>query len=161
MKAFLLALLSFAVIVSAEAGPTKLLVSELDASVISKGLPLHSRESLKSGDGRKKQLWKIKGQDFGHFEVIGNNQKDADTVAWSCVDYDKAGNTIKETGKGSRCQTFFANVLRSVVDTPAEVAALLLTQSVRKAPRSAILVINDISIETDGQFYFIRHVSRL
>lgn len=139
----------------------KLLVSKLDAKVVTRGLPLTSNEKLKSGAGKKKQLWKIKDQEMGHFEVIGNNQNDADNVGWSCSEYDKQGNRIREIGPDKVCHKFFVKVLRNVVDQPENLAKQLLIKAKQINPQAAVDNFGDISIETDGKYYFLRRISRM
>lgn len=138
----------------------KLLVNKLDVKFVTRGLPLTSNEKLKSGTGKKKQVWKIKGQELGHFEVIGNNQNDADNVGWSCSEYDKQGNRIKEIGPDKFCHKFFVKVLRNVVDQPENLAKQLLNKAAHNNSQAAILNFGDISIETDREFYFLRRISR-
>ena len=139
----------------------KLLVNKLDAKVVTRGLPLTANGKLKSGAGKKKQIWKIKGQELGHFEVIGNNQNDADNVGWSCSEYDKQGNRIKEIGPDRFCHKFFVKVLRNVVDQPDNLAKQLLVKAKQINPQTAVEKFGDISIETDGEFYFLRRISRM
>lgn len=139
----------------------KLLVSKLDAKAVTHNLPLTEEEILKSGSGKTKHLWKIKGQQFGHFEVIGDDQNDADNVGWICAEYDKKGNKIKQVGPENFCYQFFVKVLRNIVDQPEYLANLLLVKAKQTAPQSVSQEFGDISIETDGEFYFLRRLSRM
>ncbi len=139
----------------------KLLISKLEARVVTQGLPLTSNEKLKSGSGKTKQVWKIKGQQVGHFEVIGNNQNDADNVGWSCSEYDKQGNRIKNIGPDRFCHKLFVKVLRNVVDQPENLAKQLLSTATQSRPQAVVEKFGDISVETDGEFYFLRRISRM
>lgn len=139
----------------------KLLVNKLDAGVVTKKLPLSSKQKLESGSGKLKQVWRIKGQQVGHFEIIGNNQDDADNVGWSCSEYDKQGNRIIEIRPERFCHKFLVNVLRNVVDQPENLAKQLLRSAKQSSPQAAVEKFGDISIETDGEFYFLRRISRM
>lgn len=139
-----------------ECGEPKLLINRLDAKVITRGLPISNPQMTKSGDGKVKKIWKIQGQQFGHFEVIGNNQGNADVVAWSCSIFDKQGNSIPPTSPQHFCHRLFTKVLRNVVDHPEEIAKSLLSRAKGPDHPVAIEQFGKISIETDGQFYFLR-----
>lgn len=138
-----------------------LLIHRLDASVLIRGLPLLNHQVLRSGDGRTKQLWDIKGVEFATFEVIGNIQSDADSVGWQCHEFDADGNVQSPARDSSFCRKFFVNVLKTVVDRPTDVADDLILAAEAKSPGAAIKRLGDISIETDGEFYSLRRLSRL
>jgi hypothetical protein len=156
LKSAFLAALVFALPLAASAKP---IVSKLDASTITKGLPLEGRVQTKSGDGRTKQVWQIKGVANARFETIGKNQSDADNVGWNCAEYDKAGSLVRPTSSQSFCHQLFARVLGSVVDNPAELAKQLTAQAA--TGRNAVQRFGDIAIETDGEYFFVRRVSRI
>lgn len=138
-----------------------LLVSKLAAKLITKGLPLNNHETTKSGDGRTKQRWRIVGAELANFEIIGDIQSDADLVSWDCAEYDAAGNYASPAHDESFCRMFFVNVLRNVLTRPEAVANDLLIKAKKINPQSAVLELGDLSIETDGQYYFIRRMSRM
>lgn len=139
----------------------ELLVYKLNASSIIKGLPLKNHESLKSGNGRTKQMWDIAGVQYSRFEIIGDIQSDADQVDWSCHEYDKAGNSKSAVRDDSFCRKFFMQVLSKVLTQPEAAANDLLIKSKKIHPQTAAEKFGDFSIETDGEFYFIRRISRM
>lgn len=134
--------------------------ARLDHQTITSGLPLTALETTKSGNGRLKQRWQITGvSPHSSFEIIGNDQSDADTVAWNCREFDPSGNAIKPYS--TRCLQVFQAVLGKLITSPEQAALNLLQEGATIAPRTAILQVGDLSIETDGEFYFIRRLSRL
>lgn len=138
-----------------------LLISRLDWKAITKNLPLADKKITKSGTGKTKQVWKIKGNQFAQLEVIGNNQNDADSVGWNCSEFDRNGNQIKQFSPESFCYRFFVRVLANVVGKPDVLAKKLLAQATQIHPRAATETFGDITIETDGEYYFLRRASRI
>jgi len=139
---------------------TMLIVNKLDANVVTRGLSLEDRQDLKSSNGRARQEWQIKGK-HGHFEVIGDNQKDADTVGWSCAESDKNGALITDIQPKTFCHQFFVKVLSNVVDQPEPLATRLLAKAREMRPQSAVERFGDICIDTDGESCYLRRVSRI
>ncbi len=140
-----------------------LLINKLDHKIITRNLPLQEKEIFKSGNGRVKQLWKIRGPLIGNFEIIGNNQNDADSIGWNCSEYDKQGTRLKASDPKRSCHKFFVKVLKNIVTSPEALAIQLLTQGEASRLRVAIYKFHpgDISIETDGEFYAVRRISRM
>lgn len=140
---------------------SQLLVDKLDWKIVTHNLPLVEHKTTESGSGKMKQLWKIKGQKFGHFEVIGDDQNDADIVGWNCHEFDKQGNRVNPINQKTFCHQFFVMVLRNIVDKPDVLANYLFVEANNIHPQTASEKLGDISIETDGEFYFIRRISRM
>lgn len=138
-------------------------VDKIDSEVVIAGLPIDKHENAESDNGRVKQVWRIKAddkQDHLKLEVIGNNQADADLMAWNCAQFDAAGNYKDQSPKSSFCHTFFVKVLDRFVSNPDVLAESLLSKSKGSAV-NAIREIGNLSFETDGQYYFIRKISRI
>lgn len=138
-----------------------LLVDKITAKSIIKGLPLEKHETTKSGNGRTKQWWKIVGAEYSSFEIIGDIQSDADLIGWDCAEFDADGNYVSPVHDTSFCRKFFILVLRNILSKPESAANNLLVKSKKIAPETAVREFGDISIETDGQHYFIRRKSRM
>lgn len=138
-----------------------LLADKLAANSIIKGLPLEKHETLKSGNGRTKQMWQIVGAQYSRFEIIGDIQSDADSVGWNCVEFDEAGNSKSPVRDESFCRKFFIQVLGNILTKPETVANNLLIKSKNIYPQTAIREFGDFSIETDGEYYSIRRLSRM
>lgn len=139
----------------------RLLITKLDSKAITQRLPLSGHKWLTSGAGKKKQWWTIKGVPDSTFEIIGNNQSDADNVGWSCSEFDKAGNRVKQTSPDRLCHAFFVKVLDGIVDDPQLLARRLIEEGEKTKPQAAWWRSGDISIESDGEFYFVRRWSRM
>jgi hypothetical protein len=139
-----------------QCGEPKLLADKLDAKVITRGLPISNAHTRKSGEGKVKKVWEIQGQ-TGHFEIIGNDQSNADVVAWKCSEFDKQGKRISPSSPQHFCYRLFIKVLGSVVDRPEELARSLLSKAKGSDHPAAFEQLGKISIETDGQFYFLRN----
>lgn len=139
-----------------ECGEPKLIINRLDAKAITRGLPISNPQMTKSGDGKVKKIWKIQGQQFGHFEVIGNDQSNADVVAWSCSKFDKQGEWVFPSSPQHFCYRLFAKVLGNLVDRPEDLARSLLARAKGPDKPAAIQQVGRISVETDGQFCFLR-----
>lgn len=137
-----------------------LIAEKIDADIVIAGLPLTQRQRLESGNGRKKQMWHITGAKLNKFEIIGNNQKDADTIGWYCAQYDKAGNAINQLSPTSFCRGLFVAVLGKFLAAPEEVADKLMQQA-GQGKTTADFRVGDFSFETDGEFYFVRRWSRI
>lgn len=138
-----------------------LLVDRLAAHSIIKGLPLENHQTIKSGDGRTKQWWRIAGIPYASFEIIGDIQSDADLVGWQCAEFDSAGNYASPVRDESFCRKFFIQVLGNILKKPEAVANDLLIKAKKIQPQTAIREFSDFSIETNGRFYFIRRLSRM
>ncbi len=154
-------LLSVGLVAIAQAANVTLLSGRISATSITKGLPLEGHETTASGDGRKKQRWSIVGAEYAHFEVIGDIQADADLAGWNCAEYDKVGAFKNPATDDSFCKKFFSLVLRNLLSEPESVANDLLLKAKKISPQMAILEVGDISVETDGKYYFIRRKSRI
>lgn len=133
----------------------------LSAAVFAKTLPLANRQVTKSGDGRMKQQWTIRGIDRGKFEMIGNVQNDADLLGWNCAEYDSKGEYLNPSAEASFCRNFFITVLKQLVPNPDATALDLLQKTLKTKPASVTRQIGDLLIETDGEFYFVRRKSRM
>lgn len=142
--------------IAQESAPPHLLISTLNASQVTKGLRLSDKEVGKSDNGRIRVRWIIKELDT--FEIIGNNQSDADIVAWHCGSYDKAGNLLRPVPIGSFCGKFFSSVLTNIVSSPNSIAVTLLHQA-HVEGREVQQRIGGLSFETDGEFFFVRRIS--
>jgi len=145
---------------SAFAKAPTLIVDRIDTAAITEGLPLMNREATKSDGGKKKVVWDIKGAELGRFEVIGNSQKDADTVAWQCSSYDKSGNSVPPVKADSYCHKLFVKVLSKITSTPEFFSKALISEAAA-SKATAIRTLDDFSIETDGKYFFIRRISRM
>lgn len=135
----------------------KLIIDRIDASAITRGLQLSHEERGTSDNGRVRVRWTIK--DLNRLEIIGNDQADADLVGWSCSTYDGSGNYISPVPIDSPCGKFFESLLANVVSSPNDLAQKLLNRT-HKTSGDAIWVSGDFSIETNGQFFFVRRTSR-
>jgi hypothetical protein len=82
-------------------------------------------------------------------------------VGWNCAEYDAAGNYASSVRDESFCRKLFVSVLRNVLTKPEAVANDLLIKAKKTTPQSAVLELGDLSIETDGEYYFIRRMSRM
>lgn len=134
-------------------------IERLNATALTRGLPLYGRKMGQSDNGRKKQSWQISGFDTGAtFEIIGNDQDDADVVAWHCAQYDDNGNR-KPAAPGSKCFVFFKRVLQGIFTSPDSIATELLARSGSEGT-TVSADYGDLRVETDGEFYFIRRISR-
>lgn len=141
------------------------LITKFDIKMITKNLPLKNKELSKSDNGRMRHRWNIAcggGKSCGQFEVIGDDKKDVDKVCWTCSEYDTNGARIKPINKDKFCHHFFGKVLKNIIDCPDELANQLIIQGERIKPQAAIYttVDSDISVETDGEYYAIRRMSR-
>lgn len=137
-----------------------LIVEKIDASLLVQGLPLSGHEETTSGNGRVKQVWHINEIKFGQFEVIGNNQNDADNAGWSCQQYDKSGNSVSQRSPASFCHRLFAKVLGKFITNPDAIASQLIERAGAQK-MTADYRLGDFSFETDGEFYFVRRWSRM
>lgn len=137
-----------------------LLTDRIAADSIIKGLPLEQHQTTQSGNGRTKQLWKIAGAENSSFEIIGNIQSDADLVGWYCMEYNPDGSYASLVRDNSFCHKFFIQVLRNVLTKPEAVASDLLIKAKRLEPQTAVQEFGDLSVETDGGFYYLRRISR-
>lgn len=136
---------------------------KIDGEAVVVGLPLDRHENTKSDNGRVKQVWRIVAddkQEYLKFEVIGDNQKDADLIGWNCEQFDKAGASISQVQESSFCHSFFINVLDKFVTNPELVTVGLLNKA-KESKTNAIHKVGDFSFETDGRYYFIRRISRI
>lgn len=141
--------------------PAKIRMDSLDAGVLMKGLPLQGREVGESDNGRLRVRWKIRGARYSVIEVIGDDQHDADTIGWQCQQFDKAGDRI-EQGKDTFCGQFFIKVLSPLVTNAELIAGYLIDHAkMNTEGQSSVLTYGDLSIETDGRFYFLRRISRM
>lgn len=155
-------LLSVAILVaqSASAESHLLITERINAESISKEMPVADRKVLKSGDGRKKQSWSIKGVDIGHIEIIGNDQSDADQAAMRCAAFDRHGNAASPVPEASACHRLFVKLLSGFTTTPERFAKNLIEESAKSGVTESRRL-GDLSFETDGTFYFVRRWSRL
>jgi hypothetical protein len=133
-----------------------LITDKIDAKTVIAELPLTNHQVLKSGDGRKKQLWSIKGYGYSRLEIIGDDQSDADQVGMNCATYDKNGKTVSPVDPSAPCHVLFVKLLAKFISTPEYLANGLLERAVH-SKRTADQTLDDFSFETDGQFYFVRH----
>lgn len=133
--------------------PKKFKISTINASEIIRGVKLGKMESGESGNGRTRIRWSLNERD--KLEIIGNDQSDADVVAWQCNTFDKAGKFLMPA-EGSVCFKFFESVLSNVVYSPRDVANSLIFKAVPNENYAKISG-NNILIETDGSLFFIRN----
>lgn len=136
---------------------------KIDGEAVVVGLPIDKRENTKSDNGRVKQTWRIIAddkQEYLKFEVIGDNQQDADLIAWNCEQFDKAGASISQVQESSFCHSFFINVLDRFVTNPELVTVGLLSKA-HETNGNVVHQVGDFSFETDGKFYFIRRIGRI
>lgn len=122
-------------------------------------LPLFSKEKTKSGTNKNKTMWKIKGFEFAKFEVIGDNQKDADLLGWNMAEFDDKGNYIEHLSS-KNSQEFYELVLSQFIDNPKEICQAIRAELKANGFITAAYKVGDLSIESDGQFFFIRRISR-
>jgi hypothetical protein len=143
-------------------GASPLLITDkIDAKKVIDGLPLINHEVLKSGNGRKKQLWSIKGYgEFSKLEIIGDDQSDADQVGMNCAVYDKNGKTVSPVAPSAPCHVMFVKLLSKFTSTPEAFAKMLLEEAVQSR-RTADRTLDDFLFETDGEFSFVRRRSHL
>lgn len=151
-------ILMFSMVAADSNARTPLLINDkIDAARVIEGFPLTGRQVLKSGDGRKKQLWSIKGMETSAIEIIGNDQSDADQVAMHCVTFDKNGNAVSPVPTSAPCHVLFVRLLGKFTATPDSFAKKLIEESMRSKQTEARRL-DDISLETDGEFYAIRRL---
>lgn len=146
------------------------LAEVLDTETVIKGLSLINRRFDESDNGSQRQRWDIKGTEYTSeftqdgekpkttwltFEIIGNNSADADLAAWQCVQYNDEGNRENPTEAVSLCRKLWLSALANVITHSDKVGLQLLHQAVTDKT-TAIQKIGNLSIETDGQYYFIR-----
>lgn len=141
--------------IAQESAPSHPLIPTLDAAQVTKGLRLSGRKVELSDNGRMRVSWII--QDLDKFEIIGNDQADADVVAWHCGSYDKAGNFLRPVPPDSFCGKFFTSVLANLGSSPNSVASTLLRHA-HENGGDARSRIGNFSIETDGEFFFVRRL---
>lgn len=134
-------------------------ISKIDAEPFVAGLPLVARESLLSGNGRKKTLWQIEGASHGSFEIIGDDQHDADQIGWQCHVLNAEGNIVPPAARDHFCHRFFVTVLSRLTDDAEELADSLIGTALRTGT-TADAVIGDFSVDTMDGFYFVRRISR-
>lgn len=132
--------------------------SQLDHERILTGLTLTTPSQDKSDNGRYRQRWVIR--DIDMLEIIGDNQNDADVIAWKCGEYDGSGNNVNPVPLQSFCGKFFIAILKNIVTDPDHLASSLLLET-SETKQDAYWISEDISIETDGYFYTIRRTSRM
>jgi len=132
---------------------------KIDGKALSSMLSLYGRKESASGNGRVKTLWSIKGLKSGSVEIIGNNQKDADQIGWQTPEFDTSGNYVKITSS-TFTYRFFVKTLAYFVDKPNTLADELLIEADPKINKTASRCIGDLSFETDGIYFFVRHNSR-
>lgn len=145
-----------------ESNKVILKVDKIDSEAVVLGLPVDLHEIVKSGNGKVKQVWRIvadDNQEYLKFEVIGDNQQDADLIAWNCEQFDKAGAAVSQVQESSFCHSFFINVLEKFLTNP-ELVTVGLLNKVKESQANAIHEVGDFSFETDGRYYFIRRISR-
>lgn len=137
-------------------------ITTINASAIVKNLPIKNEQKTTSDNGRVKHVWDISGAepDISKFEIIGNNQADADTVAWQCAEYDAAGAQVKLSKSDSVCYRFLVSVITNVTLAPDKVAEVLAVSSAAIQPTNTVFTIGEISIETDGKFFAVRNIAR-
>lgn len=141
-----------------------LLITKIDTAKIIKQLPLGAHEQLKSSDGRKRQVWQINGGRHdvaGRFEIVGNKANDADSIEWMCSEFDGSGSLVPVASNDSFCFQFFVKVLKHVVEKPEVMASIMTAIATRSYPESAVLKLDEFSVETNTMFYFIRRKSRM
>lgn len=137
-----------------------LLRSELiNSDSLALRLPIYSKEKTKSGADKNKTTWKIKGFELAKFEVIGDNQKDADMLGWNMAEYDENGNYIEHLST-KKSQDFFVLVLSQFIENPKEITEAIRAEIKANGFKTAAYKAGDLSIESDGQFFFIRRISR-
>ena len=136
------------------------IVDRIASTAVAEGLPLGKRSDTRSGDGRKKSVWPINDLDFGKLEVIGNDQQDADLIAWNCVTFVASGEILPALPSSHFCHRLFVQVLGKFISTPDVIAKALLSEAARSRATAAHIV-GDFSIETDGEFFFVRRWSRM
>jgi hypothetical protein len=145
---------------AAVAGSPLLITDRIDSKKVTEGMPLVKSDVGKSGNGRVRHRWVIKGHGMGRLEIIGNDQSDADLVGMHCVSYDKQGNGISPVPATARCHKLFVQLLSKFTSTPESFAKKLIEESAQsKATESRRL--DDFSLESDGEFYFVRRWSRM
>lgn len=129
---------------------------QLNADAIVAGLPLKSKEKTTSGNGRLKYLWRIDGLDneLAKFEIIGNDQRDADTVAWNCSKYDAAGNRESLKANNNPCYAFFVSVVRKISPNAEQIVERLVSG------QTVVERVANLSIETGDDFFFVRNTER-
>lgn len=120
---------------------------------------LDARASLLSGNGRKKTLWQIEGASHGSFEIIGDNQHDADQVSWQCHVFNAEGNIVPPAARDHFCHRFFVTVLSRLTDDAEELADSLIGTALRTGT-TADATIGDFSVDTMDGFYAVRRISR-
>lgn len=131
----------------------------INSDSIKKYIPITSRQKLLSGSGKTKTLWKISGSELGQFEIIGNNQSDADQIGWQIPEFDERGNSLA-ISKSKLAHDIFTSVLSLYLANSQEVANDMLSELENNGPKTVARIFGDLSIETDGTYSFIRHQSR-
>lgn len=144
---------------SGSANVTSAKIEKIDADTFIAGLPLVAPETLLSGDGRKKTLWHIEGASHGSFEIIGNDQHDADQVGWQCHVFNADGDIVPPVAPDHFCHRFFVTVLSRLTDDAHGLADRLIRNALRTGT-TADATIGDFSVDTMDGFYFVRRISR-
>lgn len=160
MKNMIVVFFVLLVSTGALAGSPLLISERIDAGLVIEGMPLTNHKILKSGNGRKKQLWSIKGHEISTVEIIGKNQADADQVGMHCAVFDKQGNRISPVPADSPCHRIFVKLLSKFTTTPDAFARRLIEESSRSGITESRRL-GDLSLEADGEFYMIRRWSRI
>lgn len=157
---FFLSLAVLAFTACSHAASPLLITEQIDSQKVIAALPVTKLDTGKIAPGKLRNRWTIKGNLMGQIEIIGNNPVDADQVAMHCVTYDKSGNAVSPMASSARCHQLFVKLLSSFTKTPEWFAKELIVGALTsKGIESRRL--DDLSLETDGEFYFVRRWSRL
>lgn len=140
------------------AAKLKIINSQLDSKAIIAGLSLSAPSKDKSDNGRIRQRWTIRDTD--QLEIVGDNQNDADVIAWKCGEYDNSDNLVSPVPLQSFCGKLFIAILNNITSNSDDIANKLLLET-SQTQTDASWTSEDISIETDGYFYIIRRTSRM
>jgi hypothetical protein len=140
-----------------------LTTDKIDSKAVIVGLPVDGHQNTDSENGKVKQVWRIVNNnvpDDLKFEVIGNNQSDADLIGWNCEQFNGDGSSVSQLQESSFCHSLFIDVLGKFVTNPELVTVTLMNKTGR-SNINAVYEIGDLSFETDGRYYFIRRISRI
>jgi hypothetical protein len=125
------------------------------SSNLEKKIKLVNRQKTTSGDGKRKITWDLPGFDIGGIECIGNDQNNADVIAWNAQDFDANGNAVK-MHENSRSYALFCQILSVYFENHEAIAESVKSELEVNPGNTIIRVIDEISIESDGLYFFLR-----
>lgn len=138
-------------------------VTNLNVTVLTKGLPVGKQETDQSDSGDKRLRWSIKGVENGMVEAIGNNTNNVRSFALHCMTYDQSGNSAGWP-QGNVCRKTFQKIMGKLTSKPEAADDMLKNAGLFPYQSSAPDVrINkgqfELELSHDG-YFFIRKNNR-